>query len=85
MAKAIEDDKLMRVMFFQQPGEANYFTPCPNGKAWQIERGKEVIVPKSILHVADLAVMTVFEQVEGSGEMITRDIPRAPYIVYGEA
>lgn len=86
MAKTIaDDDKLMRVTFFQQPGESTHYTPCLNGKAWRIERGQEVVVPKSLLHVADLAVTTVFEQVEGSNEMVTRNIPRVPYIIHGEA
>lgn len=85
-ARVLNAQKRVKIMI---PAGRSKHEQCPvsvgvNGRAYLIERGVEVAVPESVVHVLRLAV----EQapiVEGERVIGFRTVPRYPMQVIGEA
>lgn len=54
-----------------------------NDRPFQIERGKQVAVPKEVLHALDLAIVGVPEIDEAKNEINWTERQRFPYTVHG--
>lgn len=79
-------EKRVGLTIFQQegPGGRDDVTVTVNGYTFQIQRGKEVRVPESVVHVLDNAVMTNLDQAKGeNGEVVfnERNVRRFNYQV----
>lgn len=84
--QVLNAQKRVRIMISAGRGKHEQ-CPVPvgvNGRAYLIERGKEVDVPESVLHVLNLAVEQA-PVLEGERVMGFRSVPRYPVQVLGDA
>lgn len=73
----------IKVRFHNQegiPGGTDDIFVGVNGKGYQIQREKDVDLPKAVLHAIDNAVITRTER-DADGVEVDRDIKRFPYSV----
>lgn len=71
----------IKVRFHNQegvPGGTDDIFVGVNGRGYQIQREKDVELPKSVLHVIDNAVITKTER-DADGNEVNRDIQRFTY------
>jgi len=73
------EEKIVTVIFDEQDGvESNDLFIGVNGKQYQVQRGVEVDVPRSLLNVVNEAVYTKLRYDE-HGEPFFKDVPRISY------
>ena len=84
--KILNAQKRIRILI---PSGRSKHEQCPvsvgvNGRAYLIERGKEVAVPESVVHVLTLAV-ELSPVVEGERVTGFQSVPRYPVQILGDA
>lgn len=81
-------EKQYRLIIEEEENALNYVPVGVNGKVYQIMRGVEVIVPKSVLNVLEQAKASrIIQTRQPDGTMLgsVRAFNRYPYRVLGEA
>jgi hypothetical protein len=69
-----------QIVKFMEDEDGDDINVCVNGKAWQIQRGVEVELPLSVLHVLNNAQTTIINK---KGQ--TRNVLRFPYTAVVQA